>query len=224
MIDDVQKRFLDEVTAAAGHRHLVDTFTDIVGMMADAIWSPFSGALRDEVEKHWQSLRDHFTADEYQHVLAAFAMLMEAYEEKRRDFLGGAFEEIGATNSRNGQFFTPASVSRLMGRVNCDKLDYTPGKFVKLHDPCTGAGVLVIEQAECLLEAHVRQGDLLIDTGDIDRRACDMSYVQFSLLGYAAVVRHMDALSRKVISPDRYTPGWFLHCVPMRRIALREVA
>ena len=38
-------------------------------------------------------------------------------------------------------------------------------------------------------------------------------------VGYAAVVQHMDALSQRRISPDRFTPGYYLHCMPMRRVA-----
>lgn len=63
----------------------------------------------------------------------------------------------------------------------------------------------------------MRQSDLLLIAGDIDHRACDISYIQLSLLGYAAVVQHADALAMKRISPDRYTPGYFLHSMPMRR-------
>ena len=70
-----------------------------------------------------------------------------------------------------------------------------------------------------LYAAGVRQGDLLVIAGDLDGRACDASYVQLSLLGYPAIVQHMDALTQRRISPDRYTPGYFLHCLPMRGAA-----
>ena len=43
-----------------------------------------------------------------------------------------------------------------------------------------------------------------------------MSYVELSLLGYAAVVRHEYALTRQVLSRPRFTPGYFLHGFPMR--------
>ena len=34
-----------------------------------------------------------------------------------------------------------------------------------------------------------------------------------------AIVQHMDALAMKRLSPDRYTPGYFLHRFPMRGIS-----
>ena len=77
--------------------------------------------------------------------------------------------------------------------------------------------MLLIEGAEKLLADGVNKADILVLAGDIDHRACDISYVQLSLLGYAAVVQHMDALAQRRISPDRFTPGYYLHCMPMRR-------
>ena len=79
---------------------------------------------------------------------------------------------------------------------------------------------LTCELAELLaLDPGCGGESALVLAGDIDGRACDISYVQLSLLGYAAVVQHMDALSQRRISPDRYTPGYYLHCMPMRRVA-----
>ena len=101
----------------------------------------------------------------------------------------------------------------------CQGIEYTPGKIISLSDPSCGSSVLLIEGAEKLLADGVRQADILIQAGDIDGRACDISYVQLSLLGYAAVVQHMDALAMRRISPDRFTPGYYLHCMPMRRVA-----
>jgi hypothetical protein len=46
-----------------------------------------------------------------------------------------------------------------------------------------------------------------------------MTYVQLSLLGYAGVVYHMDALTLKMFGEPRYTPGWYLHAFPMRGVA-----
>jgi hypothetical protein len=142
-----------------------------------------------------------------------------ALERHREDFLGHALEALGAANTHNGQFLTPVCVSRMMAQVGCQGIEYTPGKIISLSDPSCGSSVLLIEGAEKLLADGVRQADILIQAGDIDGRACDISYVQLSLLGYAAVVQHMDALAMRRISPDRFTPGYYLHCMPMRRIA-----
>ena len=144
---------------------------------------------------------------------------MAALERDREDFLGHALEHLGAANTKNGQFLTPVCLSRVAARVGCAKKpeDYEPGNIVKINDPSCGSSVLLIEGCEALHEAGVRGDDILVIAGDIDSRACDISYVQLSLLGYAAIVQHMDALAQKRYSPDRFTPGYFLHCMPMRR-------
>ena len=141
-----------------------------------------------------------------------------ALEYHREDFLGHALEALGAANTRNGQFLTPVCVSRMMAKVNLAGFEHTPGEVVKLADPACGSSVLLIEGAEQLIAQGANQRDIVLVAGDIDGRACDISYVQLSLLGYAACVQHMDALAGKRYSPDRYTPGWYLHGMPMRGV------
>ena len=89
----------------------------------------------------------------------------------------------GAANTRNGQFLTPVSVSRFMAQVNCatPPEGYKLGDVVRLLDPSCGSSVLLIEGAEQLVSVGVSQSDVLIYTGDIDNRACDISYVQMEL-------------------------------------------
>lgn len=221
-MDDLKKEFIKEVEAASGHRFAVEVFADMVRAMAIAIESPLTfGERRAHLEAEYEQIRGRYDADEFAHFPRAFAIVAAALEEKREDFLGHALEHLGASNARNGQFLTPVCVSRLMAQVNCAKApeDYTSGKIVKLNDPACGSSVLLIEGCEALRAAGVHNDDILVIAGDIDGRACDISYVQLSLLGYAAVVQHADALAAKRISPDRFTPGYFLASMPMRRAA-----
>ena len=47
--------------------------------------------------------------------------------------------------------------------------------------------------------------------GDIDARACDIAFIELSLLGYAARIDHQDALTLKRYSRPRWTVGYYLH-------------
>ena len=218
-MDDLKKEFIKEVTAAARSRFVVDVFADMARSMAIAIESHLSlGERHAELEKEYAQIRERYTEAEFSHFPIAFALVQFALERRREDFLGHALEELGAANTRNGQFLTPVCVSRLMAACGCRGIEYTPGKVIRLSDPSCGSSVLLIEGAEKLLADGVRQSDLVLVAGDIDGRACDISYIQLSLLGYAACVQHMDALSQRRISPDRYTPGWYLHSMPMRGV------
>ena len=217
--DDLKKAFIREVTAAARSRFAVNVFADMVRAMAICLESPLvTGARHAELEKEYFQIKGRYSEDEFAHFPVALALVQMALEKSREDFLGHALEELGAANTRNGQFLTPVCVSRLMAMVNLAGFEHTPGEVVKLADPACGSSVLLIEGAERLVAQGARQGDIVLVAGDIDGRACDISYVQLSLLGYAAVVQHMDALAQKRYSPDRYTPGWYLHCMPMRGV------
>ena len=224
---DLKKDFMKEVEAAAKSRYAVDVFADMVRAMALALESPLQlGARHKAIEDEYEQIRARYTRDEFSHFPRAFAIVMDALDRCREDFLGHALEHLGAANTRNGQFLTPVSVSRMMARLNCawPPDGYKPGQIVKMNDPACGSSVLLIEGCEALRAAGVRGDDILVDAGDIDGRACDISYVQLSLLGYPAVVRHMEALAMRVISPDRFTMGYFIHGMPMRLMARRPAA
>lgn len=210
MLTQAQKDFLKEIQRVSGRHYANDVFSDAVHMMACSIWSPISNDTKN-VEADYLATASKYTKDELAGITGAFAILMDALERDRKEFLGGILEELGANNAHNGQFLTPSSVARVMAGI-CGDIQYAPGEVIRICDPACGASVLMIEQAEELISNRkVSQRDIYIEVGDIDRRACDMSYVQLSLLGYSAKVEHMDALAMKRFSPPRYTPGFFLH-------------
>ena len=168
-----------------------------------------------DVEKEYAETRARFDEAEWKHVVKAFCHLCDALTVKREEFLGHVMEELGATNQHNGQFLTPVHVSSLMGDIVSEE---PRDEVIRLHDPCCGAGVLMIQGAEALLRKGWKQRNICVVATDIDHRACDFCYLQLSLLGYAAVVQQVDALALKPFDVARYTPGWYLHGFPMRGI------
>ena len=99
-----------------------------------------------------------------------------------------------------------------------------PGRIITLSDPACGAGALLIEAAEAFIANGGRQGDVLLYASDIDPVATDIAYVEFSLLGYPAVVSRMDSLSMKVYNGPWYTIGYFAHAMPMRLMGCKGAA
>lgn len=214
------KDFINCLAKASNGRTIVSVFNDAVHLMAQAMWKPFSPN-PSAVEKDWQETRNRFTDADYNEVVKALTILVDALECRREEFLGVILESIGASNTHNGQFLTPSSVARLMAKVT--DIDNNEKKgILTLSDPACGASVLLIEQGEELLRKGTPQKDIFIIAGDIDPRACDISYIELSLLGYAACVERKDALSRKEIEPPRYTVGYFLHAMPIRLLASRQ--
>lgn len=162
--DELKKDFQKCVERAAGHRHVVDVFGDMVRAMAIAIESPFTiGERNEELEREYAAIKARYTAAEFQEFPKALAITGTAIELKREDFLGHALEALGASNTRNGQFLTPVCVSRMMAALLYPKLDdYTPGKIIKLNDPSCGAafmpryGSQVCCSDECRAARHRR--------------------------------------------------------------------
>ena len=219
---DYRKEFIKELSQMAYRRNIVEVFGDAVGMMAAAMWKA-TIKNGDEAEKLYADYARRYTKEEMVHLPKMLVIIIAALEWRRESFLGPVLEEIGAANTRNGQFLTPASVATLMAKVNMGDYEHTPGKVVSINDPACGAGVTLIAQGEMLIQdKHVPQRDIYIIGGDIDRRACDMTYIELTLLGYAARVDHMDALAIKVLSPSRYTLGYFLHGMPVRGVRKDE--
>ena len=215
---DYRKEFIKELSQMAYRRNIVEVFGDVVGMMAASMWKAtlLNG---DEAEKLYADYARRYTKDELAHLPKMLGIIVNALEWRRESFLGPVLEAIGASNKNNGQFLTPASVANMMARVNAADVEYTPGKVIRVNDPACGAGVTLIANGEALLhERHVAQSDIYLIGGDIDGRACDITYIELTLLGYAARVDHMDALSMQVLSPSRYTLGFYLHSMPMRGV------
>lgn len=220
MLNARHREFIKLIEGAARSRHMVEVFSDAVHMMACSLWSPLviDKAEKAEVEESYKLTAEKYKPEELTCISKAFAVVCEALEEERTEFLGRVLEEIGAANTRNGQFLTPAHIARFMAKICEPNIQHTPGEIITLYDPACGASVLLIEQAEQLRESGVPQRDIFVVAGDIDRRACDISYIELSLLGYAAKVEHKDALTMTEYSKPRYTIGYFMHAFPMRGV------
>lgn len=213
MLNEKHKEFIKILERLAGRLQIVDVFSDVCATLACGIEQLSPNPL--EREERFASVVAKYNADERRMFTQLFACVVEALELRRESFLGPLLEEIGASNTRNGQFLTPVDLAKLMGRIcsgpTAAAAKHRPGELVTLNDPACGAGVLMIQTAEELVQAGVPKRDIYIICGDIDLRACDMTFIELSLLGYAARIEHEDALSMKEYSRPRYTPGYFLY-------------
>ena len=218
---DYRKEFIREMEKVSYRTSMTDVFSDFVKIYA--LVMEHATVVRpadvDRVEGLHSGLIGKYSHEDMAHFNKMGDVVRDSLEHRRESFLGPVLEEIGASNKNNGQFMTPASVANMMARVNVADVEYTPGKVIRVSDPACGAGVMLIANGEALIqERHVAQCDILLIGGDIDGRACDITYIELTLLGYAARVDHMDALTMKVLSPPRWTLGYFLHAMPMRGV------
>ena len=174
-----------------------------------------SGKEKEDIEAWYQRFVEKYGKEGMLQVAHLFAIVVEALELRRTDFLGQVYERLNATVKNFGQFLTPIGVSELLSRISLgDKIKST--EITRMYDPACGAGVLLLEGAKQFIAMGGGQNNLLLYADDLDDTACCIAYIQFSLLGYAAIVRHMDSLTQKVYEGPWYTIGYFAHGFPMR--------
>lgn len=171
---------------------------------------------KEEIEKAYSGFVGKYEEEGMKKIAVLLSYVVEALGLRRSDFLGHVYESLSATNKHFGQFLTPDSVAKMMARMSMHGDKPERGKIVRLNDCSCGAGALLIEAAEAFLENGGRQADLLLYGEDLDPTASYISYTQFSLLGYPAIVTHQDSLSMKIYEGPWYTPGYYLHGLPMR--------
>ena len=100
-----------------------------------------------------------------------------------------------------GQFFTPYNVCRMMAEITVADLESSIKEkgWVGIHDPCCGAGALLIAARNTMVRQKLGPRDALYVTQDIDRTAALMCYIQLSLLGCAGYVVVADSLRYPVM-------------------------
>lgn len=224
-MSDLKPEFIKTLNSIARKFPTWQVFSDAMRMMALTLRSPLllEPCEKEECELQFSDIEERYSEERSQ-IVKLFAIVMQALEDSQTDFLGGVMERIGASNLGTDQYLTPTPVSSMMARVLAHPTDYKPGQIVTMSDPSCGASVMLIESARKFVDAGGCRSDVLLLADDLDANAFNISFVQLSLLGWAAVVRRMDSLSGKVYEGPWYTPGYFLYCMPMRRLAAGRAA
>lgn len=222
--EEYRKAFIGLLPKVSGSYDIRTVFCDVCRIFCLSLRGVVTmGKEKDEIEREYQTYVEKYGKDGMQKVSILLSYVVQALELRRSDFLGHVQEGLGATRSKDaGQFYTPDSVSTMMARVCATGHKIESGKIIKIGDPSCGAGALLIAGVEALMDEGVRQGDVLVCGEDLDPTACNIFYVQATLLGYAAIVTRMDSLSRQVYEGPWYTAGYFMHCMPMRLLAERS--
>ena len=130
-----------------------------------------------------------------------FALLSSVTEEGGvfDDYLGTIFNHCKMANSRNGQVFTPYHISHFMAKASIGN----PAEIIKddgiltIGDPCCGSGAMSLGALDVLKNdfnfnyAH----NCFIECSDIDIRCVHMAYLQLSLAGVPAIIKHQNTLT-----------------------------
>src|SRR5690606_21210256 len=189
-----RKNLIKLLEQASRRRHLWDVFGDFVEMAALAVANSIDKAQFAQREARYLHLILRYEPDEQQLFPKMLGELVMALEYGPDDVLGKVFGELDLGNSARGQFFTPYELCRLIARPNIrDGAEISERiaqrGFIRLNEPATGAGAMVIAMAEAMQEQQINyQQHLHVVAQDVDSRAVHMAFLQFSLLHIPAVV------------------------------------
>lgn len=125
------------------------------------------------------------------------------------DYLGEIFMRCNQANSAKGQVFTPFHIAKLMAKITVTNDKITTNEILTINDPCCGGGVMLLAALDVLKNDYGINyaRDCFIDAGDIDIRCVHMTYLQLSLAGVPAIIKHQNALTRELWSVWR-TPAF----------------
>lgn len=156
-------------------------------------------------EERYKQIMQRYTPEDRQVLLKIFGKLFDLLtgmiENGFDDYLGKLYMMSGTSNDNTGQFFTPYSISQACANLLISKemleKHIESGEIITLNEPSCGSGGMLLAALDNLLNNYDFNyaQNVLIDCGDLDRRCVHMCYLQLSLAGVPAVVRHMNTLT-----------------------------
>lgn len=225
-VDELRKEILGIFESLRYKRDLWSVYSDFLEMTAIAVSNSAERIAMpgrfEEREKRYLSLAKTYKRDELMKFSEVFALFVKLQDynlqsQGAKDILGGLLMELGLGDKWGGQFFTPDHVANLMAKMSYTeedfKKDISKRGFVYASDPAVGGGVTMIGLVNAMLDGGCNpQRELLIECGDLDKRACFMTYIQLATLGIPAIVKNQDAITGKVFdvwfTPAFYLGGW----------------
>lgn len=130
------------------------------------------------------------------------------------DYLGELYMCCNQGNDRIGQVFTPYDVSKFMAKmsISSDIIEVArQDKVISISDPCCGAGGMLLAAIDVIKNDYGINytRSCLFEGYDIDIRCVHMCYLQLSLAGASAIIKHQNTLTNEQWSIWR-TPAYML--------------
>ena len=205
------RKILERLSHRHDTRRIFDAF---VRFAACAVATQTREAEYLEEAKRWEASE----LDTFAEALAALIIEMEA--SPFEDILGGYYIEFALSSKGqqwNGEFHTPKTICDMIARIVVGDMSSLPADGpITLCEPACGAGAMILSFAEaCSPEVRRR---LRVTAIDINRTACDMTFINTTLWGIPTRVIHGNTLS------NEYWSAWSnLHYIaPWLPFAMRK--
>ena len=201
-IEEIIKRINDSVYRFDKHQLISDVFecgAITISNMVDLI-------SKDEREKRYLQIIKKYQKEEQALIAEIFSMIFAllssvVYDNGRfYDNLGELFMRCNQGSSSAGQYFTPYHVSEMMARMTIGDEILAKSKndgILTLNDSCCGGGGMMMAALDVLKNKYNINytRNCFILCSDIDLRCVHMAYLQLSLAGVPAIVKHQNSLT-----------------------------
>lgn len=209
----IHKDFLDVFNGIAPSKHRYTVFTDFVTMMAISL---HNAVRKDETleAEYLRCIKGYKREDQF-FFPKLLAIFVDISEGEPYDHFGQLFMELGFSEDRKGQFFTPPELAEMMARMTFiglqEKLERQA--FVTLTEPACGAGSMLLAAVKVLMKAGYNPAHVVwIQAVDIDRVSALMCYIQLTLWHIPAEIIVGNALTLEYrehwYTPSHYLGGW----------------
>ena len=157
---------------------------------------------REDLERQYMEVVARYRKkDDVRKMPELLGLTLEAISGGGIDFLGAVAGELGVLDARQGQFFTPYHVSRLMAEISMTNVADIIEKngFVTVQEPSVGAGGMVIAVADVIEglgfspETH-----LWVEATELSRSTYHMGFIQINARGIAGKITCGNSLSLEV--------------------------
>lgn len=224
---DLLKEIIKIFESLRYKRDLWSLYSDFLEMMAIAISNSaeryFLPKSFEKREQRYLSLAKTYDKKELLKMSEVFNFFVKLQDynlesEGAKDILGGLLMKLNLGDKWAGQVFTPDNLASLLAKLTCSEEDLKKQieerGFVYASDSAVGGGVTMIGLVNAMLDGGFNpQRYLFVECGDLDKRACFMTYIQLATLGIPAIVKNQDTLLNKVFdvwfTPAFYLDGWW---------------
>ena len=207
-------KIFDKISYRHGKHNV---WRDFIYMCAAALSQPFD--FKQNREDEYLRIIKSYDKETQDLFVDMFGELILAFQEEGfGDILGEVYSELGMTNEKNGQFFTPYHICCMMAALNGDGEGLTAEiqrkGYISVNDPCCGGGAMLIAFAEHCRDSGIDyEKSVLFVAQDIDPLVSLMCYLQMTLLNMSGYVLIGNTLSNEIIDESHIwvTPAYYLN-------------
>lgn len=202
------KEIINQFRELASTRDLWQVYKDFLELSAIAYSNICDKAQAKEREERYLDIIKSYKPEQVGQIAVILALIVMEMEKEPQDILGRIFMELDLGSKWTGQVFTPQNLADMLAELSFKEDEIKEKGYITVMEPAVGGGVTIIGLVKAMLKkGYNPQKQLLVVCGDIDIKAVHMTYIQLSMLGIPALVRHQDTLTQETMS-TWYTPTY----------------